>query len=333
MKTKAEIQYQLDLFRREYQGKDPAILGITAAVQRGYLYGPNSNHKQIRAYWADLLRRYGEKYTLKSSPADLRDSFMRDIADIKTQMNNQFPNSFSNTKTDYDNEFRLAHAQKSLSIYLKHLWSRNLLGGNLPPVCPIDGLILKSIGILDPWTIINTFDNEAPGYNYYLQRIEIAAKQTNDPMAVWELFQWPSQVKKSTSPKNTTQKRKKQKPSKAKTRMASTIVSRNQETFITPIVHGAHIFDRTCRIVCGNKISRAGQDVYVFVGEDSKKSLCEVISSNGQYSDHQRDMILSHDGFEYIPQETKKPYFICKFSLSDVNAAKRLMEALTRELQ
>ncbi|MBR5906146.1 MAG: hypothetical protein IKZ51_06805 [Bacteroidales bacterium] len=324
MKTKTKIQLQLDLFKQKYEGIDPAILGITAAVQRGYLYGDNANHKQIRQYWAGLMKKYGKKYSIKTSPKDLRELFIKDIADLKKQMNNQFPNSFANSKPDYDNEFRLAHAQKSLSIYLKHLWSRNQLGGNIPPVCPIDGIILKSIGISDPWTRINSFDDitlknsTIHGYNYYLSKVDIAANAMGDPLAVWELFQWPS---KKNGNKGSVEKRKKKEH-----RTSSTDPVR-------PILAGETVLDRTHPASYGYKLNKGATDLYVFAAEDSRKTYCEVISSDGNYTEDMRRTILAHHGFEFKTPRTDRHYFICQFRLGDVDAARRLVEELTAELQ
>lgn len=313
MRTKTEIQHQLKLFKQKYEGKDPAILGITAAVQRGYLYGNNTNHKQIRLYWADLLMKCGAKYTIKSSPKDLMELFIKDIADIKSQMNKQFPNSFANAKQDYDNEFRLAHAQKSLSIYLKHLWSRNQLGGNLPPVCPIDGIILKSIGINDPWTKINTFDTTAPGYNYYLDKLDKAAKQTKDPLAVWELFQWPSQRKKGT--KGTTKK------CRNKTQNNSLNDS------IRPILAGEIVKGRTVNY--GYEFDYDGRSYYLMAGKKKTFAYCELLSKgNNDINSFARIQDLEQRGYNI----KRRNYIFKKYKIDEMPLAIAEVDSLLKEL-
>jgi hypothetical protein len=70
--------------------------------------------------------------------------------------------------------YRIAHAQKSLSLVLKHLWCHERLPqGTEPPGCPIDRMILdhvkRSHGIT--WTMINTPD----AYHSALALVQAAA--------------------------------------------------------------------------------------------------------------------------------------------------------------
>ena len=71
--------------------------------------------------------------------------------------------------------------------------------------------------------------------------------------------------------------------------------------------------------------------MYVFLGEDSRKAYCEVISYDGNYTDDVR-RILANDGFDFITPRTDRNYFIRKYRLSEVNAAKRMMEELAKQL-
>jgi hypothetical protein len=81
--------------------------------------------------------------------------------------------------------YRIGHAQKALSLVLKHLWCHGLLpGGTMPPVCPIDRIMLTKVkanhGIA--WTKIDTKDE----YEAALGLIRVKAGSA--PLAVFELF-------------------------------------------------------------------------------------------------------------------------------------------------
>ena len=105
----------------------------------------------------------------------------------------------------------------------------------------------------------------------------------------------------------------------------------NRDLVPTVIAQGEKILNRTGRTVCGRKIPKDGKDYYVFVGEDSKKAYCEVITSDGQYSNAMRDLILEDPCFVYKTQ-IRKPYFIREYDLNDIPEATDKMEALTEEL-
>jgi hypothetical protein len=83
--------------------------------------------------------------------------------------------------------YRVAHAQKSLSLVLKHLWCHQKLPqGTEPPGCPIDRIILdrakRGHGIT--WTTISTME----GYRSALGLVKAAANASRLSVATYELF-------------------------------------------------------------------------------------------------------------------------------------------------
>lgn len=188
------IQEKKREFRDNYQGKGSAAhLGIIAAVQRAYLYTPNSSNAYkatIRRKWEEILDDLVKKY--KTTQQDEK-VFKRDIESLKDAMNQAFPpdqNRFNNGKDGYDNEFRIAHAQKSLSICLKHLWCRGELEDNIPPLCPVDGILLKSVHNNDSWTKVNSIEV----YEEHIKLFKKAQqKEGYDNLSSWELMTWNSQ--------------------------------------------------------------------------------------------------------------------------------------------
>ena len=94
-------------------------------------------------------------------------------------MNSEFPAAFAS------GGFRIAHAQKSLALYLKHLWCRGDLA--MPPACPVDRLMLthaKAPYGLRTWTSTN----DVARYRLQLECLRTAAN--GKALAVWELVEF-----------------------------------------------------------------------------------------------------------------------------------------------
>lgn len=173
--------------------KEAANLGIRAAVERNPTYRANisnADKTKIHKKWIELLIGLLEKYQLPQTP----ETFINDVAYLCTAMNeSQFKKLFINAGRGNDNNypkcFRVAHAQKSLSVFLKHMW---LISDNMPtpPVCPIDGIILKAVGSNEAWTKLNNLDE-------YKEYLRIVKKVSGDNMAEWELLKWNSIMTKS----------------------------------------------------------------------------------------------------------------------------------------
>ncbi|MBP3832650.1 MAG: hypothetical protein ILA03_01630 [Bacteroidaceae bacterium] len=201
MKASDEIiKKRKESFAETYRGKAPEKLAIIAASQHGRLYSPNADPKkklEFRAFWENQLKELGKKY--KDTP-QTEDQFIKDIEILKTSLNkNDYKDLLKNKYQDkgFDKGFRLGHAQKSLSIYLKHMWCRGELA-NCPPVCPIDGVILKNLKNNDSWTKVNGLDDKIngnkkiyTGYRNHLEMVKAAAKNEGyNSLAEWELMKW-----------------------------------------------------------------------------------------------------------------------------------------------
>lgn len=161
--------------------------GINAATKRNPTYTPAlmqmpAAKEAIHLFWQEQLQRLGAKYVFSQTMR----AFLSDVLELKNRMNQQFPNDFQNAKAGYDHEFRIAHAQKSLSVYLKHLWCMGLR--EIPPMCPIDGRILTIAHVQGTWTKVNSIET-------YLDLIngvrEFASVERPDlELAEWELLRF-----------------------------------------------------------------------------------------------------------------------------------------------
>lgn len=190
--TEEAIRFFYDQARVVNPGNNPekaAALAIKAAVERNPTYKSGITKKEksdIHKTWTKLLIDKLDKY----KKCQGKDAFVEDVKDIYYKMNSdKFKKLFSNNgrgKDDkYPKEFRIAHSQKSLSIFLKHMWF-NIEDMPEPPVCPIDGVILKAVGSNGSWTKLNDLKT----YTYYLDKVEKKANAKGMSPAKWELITW-----------------------------------------------------------------------------------------------------------------------------------------------
>lgn len=190
--TEEAIRFFYGQARVVNPGNNPekaAALAIRAAVERNPTYKSGITKKEksdIHKTWTKLLIDKLDKY----KKCQGKKAFIKDVKDIYNKMNSdKFKRLFSNNgrgKDDkYPKEFRIAHAQKSLSIFLKHMWF-NIEDMPEPPVCPIDGVILKAVGSNGAWTKLNDLKT----YTNYLDEVEKFANAKGMSLAKWELITW-----------------------------------------------------------------------------------------------------------------------------------------------
>ncbi len=161
-------------FRRRFAGRGAITDALNSAVRRNVLYASSSGHRRIREAWADELRERGEHYSVQRDQC----YFERDIERLVGVMNSLFASELCHEG------FRVSHAQKSLSVYLKHLWCSQQLGDAVPPVCPVDRLLLtyaRAPRQLRSWTKTANLDV----YRAQLESLKVRAGST--PLAIWEL--------------------------------------------------------------------------------------------------------------------------------------------------
>ena len=167
---------------------DTAIsLSIKAAVQHNSLYLENlsiGKRKEVRTDWGKELLHIAEKYKENQT----EEIYNEDILKLKELMNIRHGDSFRRSphlKYKYDIGFRISHSQKSISVFLKHLWCMNKISE--PPVCPVDRIILEKIGMSGKsasWGYINSLEI----HNSKVAEINEFALKENKSIAIWELM-------------------------------------------------------------------------------------------------------------------------------------------------
>lgn len=151
---------------------------IKVALQRNTLYASNIQNNQkepIKELWRFALSNLTDKYKNEVSLKQYFD----DVVYLKDFMNKQFlKDGF------FDNVgFKISHAQKSLSVYLKYLWCTTQIAE--PPACPIDAIVLRKASITNvTWTTMNDISELIEVVN---QIKELAYTQSLT-LAKWELI-------------------------------------------------------------------------------------------------------------------------------------------------
>jgi hypothetical protein len=168
---------------------------INAAVSRNLIYSKNP---QI------------EKNKLKETKYDFKKDWENKLKDIyKCSLKNKFNEKnyvdelnkmsiYMNKKykniLNTDQGFKISHAQKSISIYLKHMWCIDNL--KMPIQCPIDREILKIlkkqkiIKIIPSWTKINTIEEHDKIINI-IKKEKDKDKMNFKSISEWELIYYP----------------------------------------------------------------------------------------------------------------------------------------------
>lgn len=158
----------------------------TASSRRARLYrtGLNQSHRNnVRQEWWNHLERILDRYARDSGRCTL-DHFIDDVLELKSHMNAEYAEYWRDSRSGaYEPGFRIAHAQKSLALVLKHAWCNDFI--DEPPGCPIDRWILQASGAQDPrWTNLNSPER----FREILHELQVVATNSHMSLAEWELW-------------------------------------------------------------------------------------------------------------------------------------------------
>ena len=152
-----------------------------AAVKRARLYTNGLSHVErqpVRLRLKDYLLSLVTKYQ-NSVTQTTHHSYIVSLCDHMNCLPKQV--YFSHDDFTDNPGFRIAHAQKSLSVFLKHLWCMDII--STPPECPVDSIILSKVGIRDiAWSSIN----EIKSHEKIIY--EVAKRSGAKCLAEWELI-------------------------------------------------------------------------------------------------------------------------------------------------
>ncbi len=188
-----ELEQAMSGFLNQYnpEGTEERALlsGINAALRHNPTYSPDIPHlhkEEIRAFWINQLQVLGQKYQTQQT----RQTFVEDVIRLRGVMNEHFFEDFQNGNTNYQQCFRIAHAQKSLSVYLKHKWCMGQVAEL--NVCPLDRTILHNACINGiSWTRLDMELNQEGQLLYVdlLNQVELFANNDRPELTIaqWEL--------------------------------------------------------------------------------------------------------------------------------------------------
>ncbi len=161
---------------------------INAAVQHNLLYSRTAttqDRERIRFFWKQRLKEIGSEF---NSDVEVK-RYESLISNLALLMNQTFGDLFDNT-SKHGSVFRVSHSQKSIAVFVKHLWCMNLISE--PKICPVDRIILSESEAKKnndlSWGCVNSLEEHRRKFQY----LQNAADQENMTLAKWELMKFKS---------------------------------------------------------------------------------------------------------------------------------------------
>lgn len=192
-REKASFLRKFNLKPKQRGWKETALRdAVGASSRRTHLYRPGTTQAErnlVREGWFRELTRLSDHYGTEGIAFSTQGRFDADLLTLRSFMNSTFDDYFeTDVVKGYPPGFRIAHAQKSLSVMLKHLWCNG--GMEEPPCCPVDRRILiiaGAKGTTAKWTDLDDLDS----YHEELERLRTASMSfPTQPISLseWELL-------------------------------------------------------------------------------------------------------------------------------------------------
>lgn len=189
MTTKSQIEKAKECFLAKYnpsRSTDVALgLAISVSLQRNPTYSQKHDplvREAFRAEWRNMLRTVSLNASLfheMSQACDL-------ILWFRDEMRHKLADGCLDASLS-DTAFRVSHAQKSIAVYLKHLWCIGLV--RTPVLCPVDRRIMTVSNAPYPlrsWTLVDEIDLHKDQVRHLLN----CARRSGFSLAEWELLKF-----------------------------------------------------------------------------------------------------------------------------------------------
>jgi hypothetical protein len=151
---------------------------VSAAFQRNrYVYSKDISDEQRKVMKGYLFNRLQDSISEYAKPETVVDR----IENLQQQVNQKYQGIFKSG-------LPFGTVQKLVNLYLKYLWCADLIEFT-PPHCPVDGQVLKDIGL--DGKSFTKMDKEE-----YRQVIEKITEKHGKDIAKWELENWPFRKEK-----------------------------------------------------------------------------------------------------------------------------------------
>ena len=151
----------------------------SSSFQRGCVYVKKISKRDKRKLviaFHEKLRSLEKIYRKEVFEKD----HIENIEKFKDGLSKEFPAVLRGKK------MRFGPAQKAVNLYLKFLWCRGYI--EMPPHCPIDGIVLTKVGSNIKWTELDDVEE----YKKIIELIRARAKAGKQSIAEWELDLWQS---------------------------------------------------------------------------------------------------------------------------------------------
>lgn len=161
---------------------------VSAAFKRNKLYKEDINQHRRENLRNDLKRELlsiTKQYREEAISASEHEANIQELSNRLTRQHSEILNK---------NRFNIGTSQKALNLFLKFLWCLGELPAE-PIHCPLDGIVLKKVGIYKAWTKMD----EIELYRRWVGVVQQKAHSLS--ISQWELKEWNlSRIKNRKSP-------------------------------------------------------------------------------------------------------------------------------------
>ncbi len=173
---------KMDTSKKDFVLKIALSNTQSAAFQRGYVYSSNVSaldKSKFSKYFRSRLKSLESAYFNQPNEIEhieIIESFREDISKEYGHLL-------------LDNKLRFGTAQKAVNLYVKFLWTLGYIEEQ-PPHCPIDGIVLKSVGLKDKWTELDCRQR----YKQIIELVRQEASEKELTIAEWEIMLWNTEA-------------------------------------------------------------------------------------------------------------------------------------------
>lgn len=177
----------LERYNPERSLETAARRAIGAALGRNLTYRDANDvvsRAALRLEWQTRLEQVAQDGSLFGS---LEDSYPI-VQRFRDEMRAAISKGFALRRLP-DANFRISHAQKSISVYLKHLWCMGLI--KIPAICPVDRVIMtaaRAPAALRAWGHVDDINHHKQQIQYLWE----CAMRERVALAKWELLSFRS---------------------------------------------------------------------------------------------------------------------------------------------
>lgn len=167
-----------------------------AAFQRNKVYKGGISQKEklkLMAFLKEKLLTYMKDW--KKAKTITESAVLDQIKEISNEVSSEF-GCILYAEPNKKPRFKLGTSQKLITLYMKYQWCLGRI--KEPPLCPIDGIILKEIKDKTSWTKLDDINQYKKILKELKNNVRPKNKEGNVNLAIWELEFWNKISSKKT---------------------------------------------------------------------------------------------------------------------------------------